>query len=443
MKDIADQEVIDLDDNWTSRRSTSSPREQGGATACRCSFRPRQKVAKFVETVRGDNRPYAPVPPRQIIPTVQALAANAVMAGCKPEYFPVVTAALRGVLDPEYNLHGTLATTHSCAPMVMISGPIRKEINVNCGSNCFGQGWQANATIGRALGLMLLNVAGAKPGEMDRSTQGNPAKFTFCFGENEEENPWTPYHVQRGFAPTRQRGDGDVGRRPAQSQRPRLDNRRRPADHLRRRHGEPGRQHGLRQGPDVHIIGPDTPQTVLAPGLDMPPAKVVSMPSPVVEPWSLRLCGPSPDITVTTRRREAALHVIGRPGIFFLVLAEAEGELGGIALVRAVHFAGLGAGDVEQHQTELAAFGVGLPALAEAVRAAVDVDLLADRAADHDHRRTGMRRGQRAVQIVLGVEHAAQRGGRDREVFGPASRHHGVRRERLNGRDDLARRTGA
>ena len=124
------------------------------------------------------------------------------MAGCKPEYFPVVTAAMRGVLDPEYNLHGTLATTHSCAPMVMVSGPIRHELNINCGSNCFGQGWQANATIGRALGLMLLNVAGAKPGEMDRSTQGNPAKYTFCFGENEEENPWTPYHVQRGFAPT-------------------------------------------------------------------------------------------------------------------------------------------------------------------------------------------------------------------------------------------------
>ena len=124
------------------------------------------------------------------------------MAGCKPEYFPVVTAAMRGVLDPEYNLHGTLATTHSCAPMVMVSGPIRHQLGINCGSNCFGQGWRANATIGRALGLMLLNIAGAKPGEMDRSTQGNPAKYTFCFGENEEENPWTPYHVQRGFAPT-------------------------------------------------------------------------------------------------------------------------------------------------------------------------------------------------------------------------------------------------
>jgi hypothetical protein len=84
--------------------------------------------------------------------------------------------------------------------MVMVSGPIRKELGINCSSNCFGQGWRSNATIGRALGLMLLNIAGAKPGEMDRSTQGNPAKFTFCFGENEEENPWTPYHVQRGFA---------------------------------------------------------------------------------------------------------------------------------------------------------------------------------------------------------------------------------------------------
>ena len=201
MKDIAEQEVIDLDDMDVEAFNEFAT-EQGWSDGMPLYVPTEEKVAKFVETVRGDNRPYAPVPPRQIVPTVQALAANAVMAGCKPEYFPVVTAAMRGVLDPEYNLHGTLATTHSCAPMVMVSGPIRKELNINCGSNCFGQGWQANATIGRALGLMLLNVAGAKPGEMDRSTQGNPAKFTFCFGENEEENPWTPYHVQRGFAPT-------------------------------------------------------------------------------------------------------------------------------------------------------------------------------------------------------------------------------------------------
>ena len=201
MKDIADQEVIDIGD-MDVEAFNEYANEQGWSDGMPLFVPTEAKVAKFVETVRGDNRPYPPVPPRQIVPTLQALAANAVMAGCKPEYFPVVTAALRGVLDPEYNLHGTLATTHSCAPMVMVSGPIRHELNINCGTNCFGQGRQSNATIGRALGLMLLNVAGAKPGEMDRSTQGNPAKYTFCFGENEEENPWTPYHVQRGFAPT-------------------------------------------------------------------------------------------------------------------------------------------------------------------------------------------------------------------------------------------------
>ena len=201
MTDIADKEVIDIAD-MDVETFNEFAREQGWSDGMPLYVPTEAKVAKFVETVRGDNRPYSPVPPRQVVPTIKAMAANAVMAGCKPEYFPVVTAAMRGVLEPDYNLHGTLATTHSCAPMVMVSGPIRKQLNINCGSNCFGQGWQANATIGRALGLMLLNIACAKPGEMDRSTQGNPAKFTFCFGENEEENPWTAYHVQRGFKPT-------------------------------------------------------------------------------------------------------------------------------------------------------------------------------------------------------------------------------------------------
>lgn len=201
MKDISEQELIDIGELDIEAFNDYAV-DQGWSDGMPMFVPTEAKVAKFVETVRGDNRPFAPVPPRQVVPTVQALAANAVMAGCKPEYFPVVTAALRAVLDPEFNLHGTLATTHPCAPMVMISGPIRHELFVNCGTNCFGQARHSNATIGRALGLMLLNVAGAKPSEMDRSTQGNPAKFTFCFGENEEENPWTPYHVQRGFAPT-------------------------------------------------------------------------------------------------------------------------------------------------------------------------------------------------------------------------------------------------
>jgi len=156
-------------------------------------------VARFVETVRGDNEPIPPVSPRLVVPTMQSLAANAVMAGARPEYFPVVVAALRAVLDPDYNLHGSLATTHPCTQMVLVNGPIREKLGINCASNCFGQGVRANASIGRALQLILLNVGGARPGVMDRSTQGSPAKFAFCFGENEEESPWEPYHVRRGF----------------------------------------------------------------------------------------------------------------------------------------------------------------------------------------------------------------------------------------------------
>ena len=157
-------------------------------------------VARMVDGARGDNEPVPAITPRLMKPTMRSLAANAVMAGCKPDYFPAVLAALRGVLVADYNLHGTLATTHSCAPMVMINGPLRLALNINCGSNCFGQGWRANAAIGRALQLILNNVGGAKPAIMDRSTFGSPAKYTFCFGENEEESPFAPYHVRHGFA---------------------------------------------------------------------------------------------------------------------------------------------------------------------------------------------------------------------------------------------------
>lgn len=199
MSDIDEQEVVDLGDmdpdDWNAYAA-----EQGWSDGFPLVPPTEARVAKFVEVCHGDNEPFPPMSPRRVVPTMSTIAANAVMAGCRPEYMPVVVAAVRAVLNPEYNLHGTLATTHPCAPMLMLNGPVRKELNVNCGSNCFGQGWQANATIGRALQLTLLNVGGAKPGDMDRSTQGSPAKFAFCFGENEEESPWAPYHVRRGFA---------------------------------------------------------------------------------------------------------------------------------------------------------------------------------------------------------------------------------------------------
>ncbi len=198
MTDLTESEVIevgDLDlDQWNDYAT-----EQGWSDGFPVMLPTEEKVERMVEACRGDNEPFEPMSPRRVVPTLQSIASNAVMAGCRPEYFPVVVGAVRAVLNPDYNLHGTLATTHPCAQGIIVNGPIRTELGINCGSNCFGQGTKANATIGRALQLTLLNVGGAKPGEMDRATHGSPAKYSFCFGENEEESPWEPFHVRRGF----------------------------------------------------------------------------------------------------------------------------------------------------------------------------------------------------------------------------------------------------
>ncbi len=132
--------------------------------------------------------------------TVEKVAINAVMAGCRPEYMPVVVAALRALARPEFNLAGVQGTTHPVGPLILVNGPIRKRIGINCGSNAFGQGYRANATIGRAVRLVLMNIGQGLPGRTDMATLGSPAKFTFCAGENEEQSPWEPYHVERGLS---------------------------------------------------------------------------------------------------------------------------------------------------------------------------------------------------------------------------------------------------
>ena len=198
MTDPTESELIEVGDldpmQWNDYAI-----EQGWSDGLPLFMPTENLVHRFVETCRGDNEPFPPMSPRRVIPTLRSIAANAVMAGCRAEYLPVIVAAVRAVLQPNYNLVGTVATTHSCAPTMIVSGPVRKTLDINCGSNCFGQGSRANATIGRALQLTLMNIGGATPGEMDRATQGSPAKFTFCFGENEEDSPWEPYHVRRGF----------------------------------------------------------------------------------------------------------------------------------------------------------------------------------------------------------------------------------------------------
>ncbi len=131
--------------------------------------------------------------------SAEKAAINAVMAGCRPEYFPVVGAALEAMSDPRFGLHGPATSTGGAAPLVIVNGPIRQRLAINCKENLLGPGTRANATIGRALRLVLINGLDARPGVLDKSTQGWPGKYTLCFGEDEESSPWDPLHVSRGF----------------------------------------------------------------------------------------------------------------------------------------------------------------------------------------------------------------------------------------------------
>jgi hypothetical protein len=157
-------------------------------------------VAEFLTQTDRDPREIVGVlPPRQGEATVEKIAANAVMAGCRPEYFPVVLAAIEALTDPLFNLDSIQATTHPVAPLLVVNGPIVQAIGLNAGYNAFGQGVRANLTIGRAVRLVLMNVGGGLPGTGDRSTQGSPAKIAYCVAENEAENPWEPLHVEAGL----------------------------------------------------------------------------------------------------------------------------------------------------------------------------------------------------------------------------------------------------
>ncbi len=131
--------------------------------------------------------------------TVEKIAINGAMAGCLPQYMPVLVAAVEAVCEEQFNLDAVQTTTNPCGVGIIINGPIRHRLSVNCGRNCLGPGSRANATIGRALSLILRNVGGACPGEVDKATHGSPGKYTLCFGEDEENSPWEPLHVERGF----------------------------------------------------------------------------------------------------------------------------------------------------------------------------------------------------------------------------------------------------
>jgi hypothetical protein len=161
--------------------------------------------ARVLRMLEGTARPpadvVAVVPPDYAECTVEKVAINAVMAGCRPEFLPVVIAAVEAVCTDAFNMHGVLATTYFVGPLIVVNGPIARAIGMNSGVNALGQGTRANATIGRAVQLVIRNVGGGRPGEVDRATLGQPGKYTFCFAEDEAGSPWEPLSVERGMAP--------------------------------------------------------------------------------------------------------------------------------------------------------------------------------------------------------------------------------------------------
>ncbi len=160
------------------------------------------RVLRMLEgTTRRPSETVAVVPPNLVECTVEKVAVNAVMAGCRPEHLPVVLTAVAAACTDEFNMHGVLATTMSVAPVLVVNGPVAQQIGMNSGLNALGQGNRANSTIGRALQLVVRNVGGGLPGGVDRATLGSPAKVGFCFAEDEAGSPWTSLAESRGWRP--------------------------------------------------------------------------------------------------------------------------------------------------------------------------------------------------------------------------------------------------
>jgi hypothetical protein len=161
----------------------------------------RARVERMLEaTTRDPHELVALVPPNFGRATVERIAVNAVMAGCRPDYLPAVLAVVEAACDSAFNLHGHSGTTNAASPLIVINGPARTRLGVNCAAGVFGPGFRANATIGRTLRLIMINVGGTKAGQISMSTLGHPGRYTYCIGEYEEVSPWEPLHAELGFA---------------------------------------------------------------------------------------------------------------------------------------------------------------------------------------------------------------------------------------------------
>jgi len=196
---VADLPVVDIDE---IRRVIEDYARRGWTDGLPVMPVTESVLAEFLsQTARPPDDVLLAMPHLNRECTVRVAAINAAMAGCRPEYFPVVLAAWSALEMEGYVTRGIWQSTTGTAPMLLVNGPIRQRIGLNGKGNVFGSGVRANATIGRAIRLSAINAFGLRPGELDQATQGNPAKYTACIAENEEDSPWSPFHCEHGFEP--------------------------------------------------------------------------------------------------------------------------------------------------------------------------------------------------------------------------------------------------
>ena len=160
-----------------------------------------ERISRMLSaTTRNPEEIIGPIPPAMEIATVASVATHAVMAGCKPEYLPVVLGATELMLQTEFNVNGVQGTMHGVAPMMIVNGPYAAEIGIHGGSGCLGPGFRANASIGRAIRLILMNIGAGLPGISSMTVFGMPSRFTYCLTENSEDNPWESLSVSKGYS---------------------------------------------------------------------------------------------------------------------------------------------------------------------------------------------------------------------------------------------------
>lgn len=199
---LTDLPLLELEDSWEAINEWFLAHDLTDGLPIVPPTQPRvAAMTEYVERTLGwkSSDVIGTLAPKQGLATVEKIAANAVMAGCRPEYLPVLIACVKAVADPKFNLDAVQTSTHNTSPLPIVNGPVSRAIDLNCGYNYTGSRWRATSTLGRALQLTMMNVGGT-PGSINIHTQGHVARFGHVIAENEDENPWEPLNVERGYA---------------------------------------------------------------------------------------------------------------------------------------------------------------------------------------------------------------------------------------------------